>query len=73
MIQRGRGKMVLSEIIAFDAVLQHFQDIFIENVYSKKKLMKYHKRSENTLPKIRNKIVKKTITSKRGTSKKNIK
>ena len=28
MIQRGWGKMIQSEIIYFDSVLKHFQDIF---------------------------------------------
>ena len=42
MIQRGWGKMIQSEIIYFDSVLKHFQDIFIETVYS------YHKKINDT-------------------------
>ena len=41
MIQRGWGKMIQSETIYFDSVLKHFQDVFIETVYS------YHKKKIN--------------------------
>ena len=31
MIQRGRGKMIQSELFEFDCVLKYFQDIFYRN------------------------------------------
>ena len=32
MIQRGRGKMIQSEIIYLDSVLKHFQEIFLSKL-----------------------------------------